>query len=71
MIINVTKLVFEHFVTICDAIKQNESEVKKKIKFYFLVFAICVLFKLQFGENPMEIGQLVLKRQTVEGLQKQ
>ena len=43
----------------------------KNIKFYFLAFAICVLFKLLFGENPMEIGQLVLKTQAVEGLQKQ
>ena len=53
---------------ICDAIKQIEPEVEK---FYFLAFAICVLFKLSFGENPMEIGQLVQKIQAVEGLQKQ
>ena len=43
----------------------------QKIQFYFLAFAICVLFKLLFGENPMEIGQLVLKIQAVEGLKKQ
>ena len=33
----------------------------KNIKYYFLAFAICVIFKLQFCENPVEIGQLVLK----------
>ena len=34
-----------HILRFCDGIKQNESEVKK-IEFYFLAFAICVLLKL-------------------------
>ena len=28
----------------------------------FLAFSIRVLFKLSFGENPMEIGQLILEK---------
>ena len=51
--------------TICDVIKQNESEVEKFD--FFLFFFLHFLF----GENPTEIGQLVPKIQTVEGLNKQ
>ena len=49
---------FQYF-TICDAIKQNESEVENV---YFLEFSIRVLCKLYFGENPMVTGQLVLEK---------
>ena len=51
-----------------DAIKQNESEVEIFLFCFvlffvlFLHFSIRVLFKLSFGENPMEIGQLVLEK---------
>ena len=40
---HIANMVLEH---IFNAIKQNESEVEKKTKFYFLALAICVLFKL-------------------------
>ena len=56
------------------AIKQNEFEVEKCDCFgiffgggHFLL-AYCLGFQ---GENPTEIGQLVPKIQTVEGLNKQ
>ena len=46
--------------TNCDAIKQNESVVEKFIS-CFLAVSIGVVFKLKFGENLMEIEQLVHK----------
>ena len=39
--------------------------------FFFLAFSIRLLYRFVFGENPTEIGQLVPKIQTVEGLNKQ
>ena len=51
-------------------IKQNESEVEKYDFWFFGIF-YKVLYRLEFGENPTEIGQLVPKIQTVEGLNKQ
>ena len=52
---------FEIGKAICDAIKQNESEVENFCSL-FLAFSIRILFKLQFGGNPVEIEQLVLKK---------
>ena len=61
--------VFANSKTICDAVKQNESEVER---YQILFFGICYLRIIQalFGEIPMEIGQLIRKIQAVEGLQK-
>ena len=55
---------------ICDAIKQNEPKSKNMI-LGFWHFVIRILFRLWFGENTMEIGQLVPKIQTYEWFYKQ
>ena len=55
-------------ITICERAKWVRSW---KYDFGFLTFSIRVLFRLKFGENPTEIGQLVPKIQTVDGLNKQ
>ena len=60
-----------HSESICDAIKQNESEFGR-FNFHFSDWLYTSSFaKLLFTTDPIEIGQLVLKMQTVEGLQKQ
>ena len=57
-------------MNICDAIKQNESEVEHST---FLVFYIAELtiFNAVFTSKPVKIGLLVPKIQAVEGCAKQ